>query len=96
MVGHYDIKGNSDIVSKKYASEKWSCRYNGKEYAYTNNTGESAREVLKLFLESEKVMVRHDNSVSEFVSSGNQLQAKMAEYGITWEEIDAALANEEF
>ncbi|WP_296328846.1 hypothetical protein [uncultured Treponema sp.] len=94
--GVYDIKGNSDTISKKYSSEKWNCRYNGKDYSYTNNAGESAREIVKLFLESEKVMVRHDNSISEFVSSGNQLQAKMAEYGITWEEIDAALSNEEF
>ena len=94
--GVYDIKGNSDTISKKYSSEKWNCRYNGKDYSYTNNAGESAREIVKLFFESEKVMVRHDNAISEFVSSGNQLQAKMEEYDINWEEIDAALSNEEF
>ena len=94
--GIYDIKGDTNVLSKNYSTEKWNCAFNDKEYTYTTKTGESARDIVSLFLSSEKISIRHNNTVSEFESSGEQLLDKMAEYGITWEEIDAAIANEEF
>lgn len=94
--GSYDIKGDSGVLSKSYTTEKWKCVFDGNEYAYTSTTGESARDILALLWASEAVSVRHNNDVSEFESSGKQLQNKMSEYGITWKELDAALLNEEF
>ena len=92
--GTYDLKGDSGVLSKKYSTEKWKCLY--KDFSYTNIATESAREFVELFLTSKEVKVRHDNVVSEFYCSGNTLQERLLEYGITWEEIDAALLNEEF
>ena len=94
--GTYDISGNTAVQSKKYSTQKWNCLFNSEDYIYTYNPGESAREILTLFIESENVKVRHNNSISEFASSGEQLLRKMAEYGISWEELDEALQNEEF
>ena len=54
---------------------------------------DSSREILELFNSSKKVLIRHNNVISEFTISGKTLLEKMAEYGITWAEIDAALAN---
>jgi len=43
---------------------------------------------------SDSVAVRRDGLSRRFQTAG--LLDKMEEYGITWEEIDAAIANEEF
>lgn len=92
----YDIRGDKGVLSKKYSNEKWKCSYNNEEYNFTYNTAEGSREVLELIVGSEKLLVRSDNVISEFAGNGEQLLQKMAEFGITWEEIDAAMANEEF
>lgn len=94
--GYYDIKGDSSVFSKKFSTEKWRCFYNNEKYAYTNIVGESARDILSMFLRSEKIIVRHNNIVSEFNCNGEKLMEKFSEYGIDWKEIDAALLNEEF
>lgn len=93
--GLYDIKGDSNVLSRNYSTEKWKCFFNNQEYVYTNNVTESSREILELFL-SEEILVRHNNTISKFDSTGKSLLDKMAEYGIFWEEIDNALTNEEF
>ena len=94
--GKYEIKGNSKVISKDFLSENWYCFFNKRNYTYTNNMEDSSREILELFNSSKKVLIRHNNVISEFTISGKTLLEKMAEYGITWAEIDAALANEEF
>ncbi len=94
--GSYDIKGDGSMLSKNYSTEKWSCAFNGEEYVYTNAAGESARNFLDLLLASERVIVRHDSVTTEFASSGKQLLEKIEEYDITKQELEAALANEEF
>ena len=43
---------------------------------------------------NEHIVTRAKDTITHFETAG--LLDKMAEYGITWEEIDAALANEEF
>lgn len=94
--GQYEIKGSTGVISKKYKTRKWNCFYNGMEYLYTNNTNESSREFVEMFSLSEKVLVRHNDKIVEFDCNGEGLLDKMAEYGITWEELDEALMNEEF
>ena len=95
--GVYDISGNNNIVvSKKFSIDKWKCLYNNQEYAFTNMPQEGAREILDLFLSSQKISVRHNKTISQFLSDGEKLLDKMTEMGITLEEIDAALLNEEF
>ena len=95
--GVYDISGNNNIVvSKKFSIDKWKCLYNNQEYAFTNMPQEGAREILDLFLSSQKISVRHNKTISHFLSDGEKLLDKMTEMGITLEEIDAALLNEEF
>ena len=54
----------------------------------------SARWLVDLFLNNDFVAVRKDGLVRKFQTSG--MLDKMAEYGITWEEIDSAIASEEF
>lgn len=94
--GFYEIKGDKGRISKNYKYEKWNCFYNNIDYLYTNNVGESSRELVELITTSEKVVVRHNDITEEFACNGEQLLEKMAEYGISWEEIDTALLNEEF
>ena len=94
--GSYDIKGSDIDLSNNYSSEKWFCEYTNETYVYTNNETDSARKILELFLTSENVAVRHNKTISYFSSAENELLDKMVAYGITWEEIDAALVNEEF
>ena len=94
--GKYEIKGSTGLISKKYETGKWNCFYDGTEYLYTNNSNESSREFVEMFTSSEKVLVNHNDKLVEFDCNGEGLLDKMAEYGITWEEIDAAMANEEF
>lgn len=95
-VGVYDIKGDTGSLSKNYSIEKWKSLFDNKEYFYTYLSSESSREILTLFLESENIKIRHNNTVSEFKCDYEQLKKRMAEYGITWEELDEALMNEEF
>jgi len=47
-----------------------------------------------MFTQNDLLTVRKDKVVRKFQTAG--LLDKMAEVGITWEEIDAAMANEEF
>lgn len=94
--GRYEIKGRTGLISKEYKTGKWNCFYDGTEYLYTSNANESSREFVEMFTSSERVLVRHNDRVSEFDCNGEGLLGKMAEYGITWEELDEALMNEEF
>ena len=95
-VSVYDIKGDTGLVSEKYSIEKWQCGCNKKEYFYTYLPENGSRDILSLFLESNSILVRHNNTTSEFDCSAEQLKKKMSEFGITWEELDSALQNEEF
>lgn len=94
--GSYEIKIGTDISTKNYSSSDWKCLYNGKEYTYTYNSGESARENMSLFLENEKIILRHNDVVSEFVCNGEQLLETMEKFNVSWDEIDFAMSNEEF
>ena len=87
---------NNPTISKQY-NDVWyqDIDISGKnEFRYIWNQKEGSRFLTERFLNNETVTLRHDNLVRKFQTSG--MLDKMAEYGITWEEIDAAIASEEF
>jgi len=94
--GTYEIKLGTNITKKNYSSKDWNCLYNDKKYTYTYNLGESAREMVVMFLENQKITVRHNEEVCDFFSDGSQLAGMMAGFGVSLDEISAAIANEEF
>ena len=58
------------------------------------NSKEGARWWLDILTQNNMITVRRNNLVRKFQTAG--LLDKMAEVGISWEEIDAAMSNEEF
>ena len=67
----------------------------GKDYfKFVWNQKAASRWLVDIIRNSDSVAARRDGLVRRFQTAG--LLEKMAEYGITWAEIDAALANEEF
>ena len=94
--GTYEIKIGTDIQTRKFSSDDWECLYNNKKYTYTCNSGESAREMLTLFLENDVISIRHNDEVVNFKCNGNELLEVMNNFAISWDEIDYAMANEEF
>ena len=96
--GTYDIKGtNGKTVTKELDADDFRCFMNSSEsnyfiYAWTPKDG--SRWLVDIMKNSDSVAVRHDGLSRRFQTSG--LLNKMAEYGITWAEIDAAISNEEF
>ena len=95
--GTYDIKLDDGSIITKKLSDAWenNLDLSGKSYYYVawiKNAG--ARWLLDLLTQNNMITLRRANVVRKFQTSG--LLDKMAEVGITWEEIDAAMANEEF
>lgn len=94
--GLYDIKGSTETISKKL-SDDWKMQTSSSEkdyfwFAWDSKAG--ARWLVDILRKSDSVAVRRDGLSRKFQTAG--LLDKMAEYGITWKEIDAAMANEEF
>ena len=95
--GTYDIKkDDGTTVTKKFVDEwKNYLDLSQKNFFYFGwNAKEGARWFLDLFTQNNMITLRRNNLVRKFQTSG--LLDKMAEVGITWDEIDAAIANEEF
>lgn len=90
--GTYEIKTKEGINTAKYDTSHWNCVSKDESYTYTKSN--STRNMIKFFLENESFTVRHNNEVSSFASSG--LLEELSRYGITTEELDFAIANEEF
>lgn len=94
----YDIKGqDGTVVSKSLDGRHLKCFLAASEsdyfyYAWDPKAG--ARWLAEMMKKSESVAVRRDGLSRRFQTAG--LVDKMSEYGISWEEIDAAIANEEF
>lgn len=93
--GTYEIKNSGDMISTKFSSAYWTSYSNDKRYTYTWNEGQSARNMINLFLSNETLTVRHNDVISVFKNC-NKLSDIIGQFGITTEEIDFALANEEF
>ena len=98
--GNYDIKGtNGTVVSKNLRDGRHlKCFLNAAEtkyFYYAWNSKEGARWLVEMMAKSDSVAVRGwDGLTRRFQTAG--LRDKIAEYGISWKEIDAAMANEEF
>ena len=94
--GTFDIKSKEGTVSKYYG-DYWRESLDASEKENFNfiwDQKAGSRLLTERFKNNETVAFRRDNLVRNFQTAG--LLDKMAEYGITWEEIDAAIANEEF
>ena len=61
---------------------------------FTANNTISAREMLNIFFENENLTFRKNDKVSTLQLAG--LKEIFAQYGITLEELDFAISNEEF
>ena len=97
QTGDYDIKLDNGSMLSKEMYGYWTNYYDvsGKSYIYVawiHKAG--ARWLIDLLLQNNMISLRKNNVVRKFQTAG--LLDKMAEVGITWDEIDAAMANEEF
>lgn len=97
--GDYDFKTESKGTMSKYFSHAtWSKDTgwkNGRErFDFCYNNGESARYFIQLFEENNYLTIRHKNNVRRFQTQG--FWEAVESYGITKEEINEAIANEEF
>lgn len=93
----YDVKGNVGNSVSKYFNDSWYMYLDSSQkdffrFGWDQKSG--ARWLVDIIRKSDSVAVRRDGLTRRFQTAG--LMEKMAEYGITWAEIDAALANEEF
>lgn len=95
--GSYDFKIENGSVIKKEINDEWY-HYLDKSkqnYFYFGwNSEEGARWWLDILTQNNMITVRRNNLVRKFQTAG--LLDKMAEVSISWEEIDAAMSNEEF
>ena len=95
--GTYDIKGQEGSTITKEIKDLGKQQLSQAQndffyYAWDKNAG--ARWLVDIMKNSDSVAVRRDGLSRRFQTAG--LLDKMSEYGISWEEIDAAIANEEF
>ena len=94
--GTYDVKSKEGTVTKNYNDywEQYLDSSQKEKFTFVWNQKEGSRTLTERFKNNESVALRRDNLVRKFQTAG--LMDKMTEYGITWQEIDAALSNEEF
>lgn len=95
--GTYDFKLENGSIIKKTFEDRWTNYTDlSKEnsFMFGWNSKEGARWWLNMLTQNNVITVRKNNLVRKFQTAG--LLDKMAEVGITWDEIDAAMANEEF
>ena len=95
--GTYDFKlENGSIINKKFEdrTKNYTDLSNENYFLFGWNSKEGARWWLNMLTQNNMITVRKNKLVRKFQTSG--LIEKMAEVGISWEEIEAAMANEEF
>ncbi len=92
--GTYEIKNSGGLNKYEYDSADWKCRINDVRWVHTEEKTSSYRETINMFLNNEKLTVRHRDTVEEFNSAG--LMEAFNNMGISWEELDYAISNEEF
>lgn len=94
--GTYEIKLGTSISPRKFSSTYWNSLYRNTQFSYTYNTGDSAREMINLFMNNDVFWIRHNDEVAEFHGNKEGLLSVMNEFLVTWDELDYAIANEEF
>lgn len=97
--GTYDFKTeNNGTISKYFSYARWSKDTGWKDgndrFGFCYNKGESARFFIKLFEENNYLTIRKDGNVRRFQTQG--FWETVESYGITKDEINDAIANEEF
>ena len=92
--GSYEIKSKDGIVEEKYDTLSISLKPLGLHYSIAYNNSGSARRILNLLLQNTSFAVRRNNTVMEF--SGRDFSNVLADWGISMDELDVAIANEEF
>lgn len=89
--GKYEIKTDTGIISYDFSEGGWYCAIIDVIFRYTEG---EYRKMLNTFLSGEKLTVRRDDKVTEFNTAG--FSEILKKWGITAEELDYAIANEEF
>ena len=95
--GNYDIKEQNGTTNTKWLKKegKMNLSQASNDYFYFACDPQIGyRWLIDILLKNETITVRRNDLARKFQTAG--LLEKMAEYGITWEEIDETLANEEF
>lgn len=95
--GTYDFKSDDgSVVTKTFDYAYWSDvnGWKGQDFGFSYNRGESPRFFMNLYMNNNLLTLRHEGLVQRFQTAGF-LDALTAA-GITLEEIDNAIANEEF
>lgn len=101
-----DIKIDSgDVISKKYNSSKWSTETgyqtnkstsNSICWYYTNTNPGDTRDFLNMFTNNKLLTIRNKSTGAIFRFNCSGLWEFMASKGISFAEIQSALANEDF
>lgn len=92
--GNYEIKTQNEKVEKKFDSKIIELSPFERYFYYTYNSSESPRWMLDLIRSNDSLQIRHYDKISTFSLNGfNKILNNM---GITTEELDFAIANEEF
>lgn len=89
--GKYEIKSDGDILWYDFSSEDWKCDIIDVRFSHTEG---EYRSMLDTFLSGKKLTVRHNDKVTEFNTAG--LAELLENKGITLDELDYVIANEEF
>ena len=89
--GKYEIKTDTGIISYDFSEAGWYCAIIDVIFGHTEG---EYRKMLNTFLSGEKLTVRRDDRVTEFNAAG--FSEILKKWGITAEELDYAIANEEF
>lgn len=92
--GTYEIKTKDGMREVRMNSQSYNFSSLGFNSKFTSNDTVSAREMLNIFLENETLQFRKNGKVSTLQLAG--LREIFAQYGITPEELDFAISNEEF
>lgn len=90
--GLYEIKTNDGVIEKKFGSFSVPLKPLGKNYNVSSSG--SAREMLQLVLDNERVTVRKNDAIMNFSFFG--FEKAISDWRITLDELDFAIANEEF
>lgn len=89
--GKYEIKSDRDILLYDFSSGEWNCDIIDVSFRHTDS---EYRKMTNFFLTGEKITVRHSDTVTQFNAAG--FSEILKKWGITAEELDYAIANEEF
>ena len=92
--GTYEIKTKDGMREVKMDNNYFEFPIMNLSTNFTANNTISAREMLNIFFENENLTFRKNDKVSTLQLAG--LKEIFAQYGITLEELDFAISNEEF